>query len=418
MRSWTRKLVIVLATGYVLFFYSERMFWSFLRPGDKPVDFVLGWLVYSVMAWVFLLLVRHCRIAAFSAVFLAGAAFGWLAEGIVVDTMCGNKGNPFPASISFTGLAWHALISVGVGWYWQARLLTAGNRKKIALFSVAVGLGWGLWAGWWPAELGRANTSLAAFTGHTLACSTLLIGARLILALAGSEWFRPAKYELAVLLAVVALFFFVVRIPATPRCGVDTSATTPRVRVGPAPEPEPGTGRSPDRGRQTPLRPRPRRDREILESDHAVVPVKQTDLDQLPRRTPKTQAKAAPMLTCRRFTSCGKSVDEVPEADWTFAVSVHGLHELSGQRMFHACQGRIEYLRSVGRSDDYHTANYQRPLTVTRPSPCPHRLWSSTLYKTSHFGQIPQNEIAAIITRVYINNNVDEAVRVPSLMIL
>lgn len=25
----------------------------------------------------------------------------------------------FPASISFTGLAWHALISVGVGWYWQ-----------------------------------------------------------------------------------------------------------------------------------------------------------------------------------------------------------------------------------------------------------------------------------------------------------
>ena len=45
MRSWTHKLVIVLATGYILFFYSERVFWSFLRPGDGPVDFVLGWLV-------------------------------------------------------------------------------------------------------------------------------------------------------------------------------------------------------------------------------------------------------------------------------------------------------------------------------------------------------------------------------------
>src|SRR5689334_20434277 len=138
MRCWAQKLAVILATGYILFFYSERVFWSFLRPGDKPIDFVLGWLVYSAMAWVFLLLVRHCRIAAFPAVFLAGAVFGWLAEGIVVDTMYGNNDNPFPASISFTGLAWHALISVGLGWYLQARLLTRGNWKRIALFSVAV----------------------------------------------------------------------------------------------------------------------------------------------------------------------------------------------------------------------------------------------------------------------------------------
>jgi hypothetical protein len=157
MRCWARKLAVILATGYILFFYSERMFWSLLRSGDKPADFLLPWVVYSIMAWVFLLLIRKCRIASFPAVFLAGAVFGWLAEGGVVDTLYGNKDNPFPASISFTGLAWHALISVGVGWYWQARLLTTGHRKKLALFSVAVGRG--LWAGWWPAELGRANTS-------------------------------------------------------------------------------------------------------------------------------------------------------------------------------------------------------------------------------------------------------------------
>jgi hypothetical protein len=164
MRCWARKLAVILATGYTLFFYSERMFWSFLRPGDKPVDFLLTWIVYSIMAWVFLLLIRKCRIVSFPAVFLAGAVYGWLAEGIVVDTMYGNKDNPFPASVSFTGLAWHALISVGVGWYWQARLLTAGNWKQIAMLSVALGLGWRLWAGWWPAELGRGNTSLAATT--------------------------------------------------------------------------------------------------------------------------------------------------------------------------------------------------------------------------------------------------------------
>lgn len=217
MRRWAHKLAVVLATGYILFFYSERMFWSFPRPGDKLTDLLLTWIVYSIMAWVFLLLVRQCRVAAFPALFLAGAVFGWLAEGVVVDTMYGNATNPFPASISFTGLAWHALISVGVGWYWQARVLTAGSMKTITLFSVAVGLGWGLWAGWWPAELGKANTSLAAFAGHTIVTSILLLLAWWVLGVAGVEWFRPAKYELPVLLSLITLFFLGVRVPATPR---------------------------------------------------------------------------------------------------------------------------------------------------------------------------------------------------------
>jgi hypothetical protein len=49
MRRWTQKLVVVLATGYILFFYSERVFWSFLRPGDKLADLLLGWLTYSLL---------------------------------------------------------------------------------------------------------------------------------------------------------------------------------------------------------------------------------------------------------------------------------------------------------------------------------------------------------------------------------
>jgi hypothetical protein len=53
------KLAVFLATGYILFFYSERMFWSFLHPGDKPADFLLTWVVYGIMAWAFLLLIRE-----------------------------------------------------------------------------------------------------------------------------------------------------------------------------------------------------------------------------------------------------------------------------------------------------------------------------------------------------------------------
>jgi hypothetical protein len=96
MRCWAKKLVVVLATGYILFFFSERVFWSFLRPGDRIYEIVLGWLVYSLLAWVFLLLVRQCRVASFSSFFLAGAVFGWLAEGVVVDTLYGNSDKPLP----------------------------------------------------------------------------------------------------------------------------------------------------------------------------------------------------------------------------------------------------------------------------------------------------------------------------------
>lgn len=217
MRRWIQKLVVVLATGYILFCYSERMFWSFPRPGDTVADLLLTWVVYSLLAWVFLLLVRQCRVAAFPALFLAGAVFGWLAEGVVVDTMYGNATNPFPASISFTGLAWHALISVGVGWHWHAKALTAGDARKIALCAIAVGLGWGLWAGWWPAELGKANTSLAAFAGHTVAVFVPVLAAWFVLGRAGSAWFRPSRFELPVLLALVTIFYLGVRVPATPR---------------------------------------------------------------------------------------------------------------------------------------------------------------------------------------------------------
>ena len=164
-----------------------------------------------------LLVVRQCRVASFLALFLAGAIFGWLDEGVVVDTLYGSADSPFPASISFTGLAWHALISVGIGWYWQGKVLLDASSSRIVAFSVSVGLGWGLWAAWWPAELGGASTSLASFAGHTMACSALLILSWVVLSLGRPGWFRPAKWEMPVLVAVVVLFFLGIRVPATPR---------------------------------------------------------------------------------------------------------------------------------------------------------------------------------------------------------
>ena len=96
-------------------------------------------------------------------------------------------------------------------------VLKAAKPSRIAAFSISVGLGWGLWAAWWPAELGRDSTSLGAFAGHTVVCSVLLILSWVVLGLGRTDWFQPAKWEMPVLFGIVVLFFLAIRIPATPR---------------------------------------------------------------------------------------------------------------------------------------------------------------------------------------------------------
>ena len=136
IRRLLHKAAVVLANGYILFFFSERVFWSFWRPGDNRAEFVITWLAYSLMGWIFLDLVRRYRVASFPPLFLCGAVYGWVGEGVVVDTMYGDPTNPFPLSVSWTGLAWHALLSVGVGWYLIGRALTQEKPTRTAWLSV------------------------------------------------------------------------------------------------------------------------------------------------------------------------------------------------------------------------------------------------------------------------------------------
>src|SRR5262245_42036599 len=104
----------------------------------------------------------------------------------------------------------HRLVLAGEG-------VNGGKTRHDPAFLHHPGARLGLWAAWWPAELGHANTSLAAFAGHTLACFIPFFAAWLALGRVGSEWFRPAKLEMPVLLGLVALFFVGIRIPTTPR---------------------------------------------------------------------------------------------------------------------------------------------------------------------------------------------------------
>jgi hypothetical protein len=70
-------------------------------------------------------------------------------ERVVVDTLYGDPTNPFPLSISFTGLAWHDLLSVGVDCHEIGKALTEGKPTKTIFVSLTLGIAWGLWAVWW-----------------------------------------------------------------------------------------------------------------------------------------------------------------------------------------------------------------------------------------------------------------------------
>ena len=217
MRSSLRQAAVILANGYILFFFSERVFWSFWRPSDSLREFVITWLVYCLLGCIFLDLVRRFRVASFAPLFLCGAVFGWVGEGVVVDTLYGNESNPFPLSISFTGLAWHALLSVGVGWYLTGRALTEEKPTRIILVSLAVGVGWGLWAVWWPAELpAGVDASPWGFARHALACSLPFLLSWFVLGTARPDWFLCSRLATGVLWALVVVIFVAARVPARP----------------------------------------------------------------------------------------------------------------------------------------------------------------------------------------------------------
>jgi len=165
---WKRglqKLIKVLGTGYILFHFSELVFWARIQPDDSLQGLIFTWLVYSFAAWITLAVMEHFRVSTFPGVFLAGAFFGWLVEGVIVQTVYED----LPLSISFTGLAWHALISVCGGWLLLRRMLRK-PPAQMALLSVAYGLAYGLWAiSWWVQEPGAifpaGDFALYAFGG-------------------------------------------------------------------------------------------------------------------------------------------------------------------------------------------------------------------------------------------------------------
>ncbi len=160
-RRGSGLLVGVLATfglAVASVIWSESWFWARWREGQEVSDLVGAVVVYAAAVQVCMFAAHRFRVPsdgprAWRRVFLLGALYGWLVEGVVVTTVVES----LPLSISYTGLAWHALFTVLLGWWWVPRVLE--KKKRVAVGWLALlGVGVGTWAVHQQFEKLRART--------------------------------------------------------------------------------------------------------------------------------------------------------------------------------------------------------------------------------------------------------------------
>jgi hypothetical protein len=148
---------------------SESWFWARLRPGDSVLGFVGTIVAYGLAVQVVRFVAHRWRVSAegpgaWRRILLLGALYGWLVEGVIVTTVIDD----LPFTLSWTGLAWHALFTVLVGWWWIPRTLDRPARGSVWRLG-AVGASVGVWAAFWRFEDGAAISigEYAAYVGVT-----------------------------------------------------------------------------------------------------------------------------------------------------------------------------------------------------------------------------------------------------------
>ena len=207
--SALRNLSYALSTGYVACFFSERLFWTVLWPDATAVDLLLTWLAYSALAYLFLAVIHWSAADGWSSTFLAGSIYGWLAEGGLANTLYGGEASaPFPWSISLTGLSWHALLTIMVGWWGVRIALRTGRAKRLAMICAGVGVFWGVWSMFPLQEQPPIDTPIASFAAQALGFSVVLLLAWAVISKLGFDSFTPGWPGASIAAAAVGLFYF------------------------------------------------------------------------------------------------------------------------------------------------------------------------------------------------------------------
>jgi hypothetical protein len=215
MMKAVKSSLLVLGTGYILLYFSEHLFWGRARPEDSLGEWAVTWMVYSLLGFIFLHLIAHFKVGNLWALFLAGAIFGWMTEGLVVQTAYES----LPLSISFTGLAWHALVSVWIGWYAVQRCLHSPGLRSTFGLAALIGVFFGVWAITWWVEPDGGVAPPGEFAIFIFSTTLLLIAAYRLAGWSASAGFDPSRWAIGLVYGLFALYFLFVTLPAAPVAG-------------------------------------------------------------------------------------------------------------------------------------------------------------------------------------------------------
>lgn len=232
--------------GAVGMYGSEMLFWSAPPAAVLPGELALTWFAYTLATAAALMAMAATGASGWLAVFLAGCIYGWLTEGVVVQTVY----DVFPYTLVFTGMSWHALLTallIGLG----ARRAASWTLPRQLWFLLALGLFYGLWAQYWPLERQALPPpmTVALYLGGLGLCVPLanLALDRLPPRLAFSRWeiiptaglfavlwglqllATPEPQRLAIPLAIAATLWMLHRLGSGTK-GVDLGTTPPALR--------------------------------------------------------------------------------------------------------------------------------------------------------------------------------------------
>jgi hypothetical protein len=209
MKTLLQRVLLAGTAGYIMYCFSEIFFWT--RPTESnPLGYLAGWLLYSFLTYTLFTVIDYFRVRTIWALFLAGAVYGWLIEGVVMQTMYDS----LPWQISFTGLSWHAMITVLVGWFYARKILLKGQAHKTILLSIGLGLFYGVWSlNTWVLDK-VVVTPLPDYTVFVIVSTLVLIVSYALFDRIEFEEFRPSRIEIGIQIAAYVAYFLFVTIPA------------------------------------------------------------------------------------------------------------------------------------------------------------------------------------------------------------
>lgn len=206
--AFARRIRFLLVSTVIMVFFSEKAYWYV--QGYVLLDLLL---IYAFPTFVFLWLLEAFEIHKPAPLFLAGAMYGLLVEG-VFTTVIYEGGLLDPIMVSYPSIAWHGALSVFFGWYFLRRQFLASTRRSILAWCVVFGLFWGLWS-----LVFRTNPegggilgdwSILAYAAYAFTFGGLLTLAHALLG--QGVWqpvFRPTRWEKGAVVLFLTGYFFI-----------------------------------------------------------------------------------------------------------------------------------------------------------------------------------------------------------------